>query len=549
MTTPFLQNAMLATDATKRMTQTVIQNRVAAIDKEIANAMGSVNKLVTDQQESMGGDGLQDSMNIASKATGRENINVASISATSNVEADSTAGGDESFKQKFIAQMSECFPCEWRMWTEEAGKFDWKGKFEDKWDEYLKAYQEFYGKILDEFTEMMDMFKDLWKNTDVCAFVKWLKDFVCIPDLYKILAALSVLLMDLGGVLDGFGLDMVLGFVFPLFMPTLQGMASVLQEFMNLILDPLNCIIDSAQTIIKKLDISSFQLPQDQNLTLPFVNIAERKQKKTERTQQIIKLGVEGGIHYPTSAKGETDYLSFDKASVEFKGIDHADDYAYSKEMNLPDLGATNTMRHVAGATKMITDTSERYQTLLNSVFADLINALKMTIARIEKFLGQILDELKKLIEEYVLGYTEKTSRAQKQKLAVIQMIGVVKGIIGLFKTECWSDPKEGAVELEAMKQLAKENSYQIHQDAAGNIHIDEPDEFIAPVRAILGDSTISPSTSFITQTGNPVLDAKVAGIVEKMTTPVKVVVGCPKNLSSTDVDRYNDWLSGSRKV
>ena len=184
-----------------------------------------------------------------------------------------------------------------------------------------------------------------------------------------------------------------------------------------------------------------------------------------------------------------------------------------------------------------------------------------------------VLDEIVKLIEEYILGFSVSIGRGQMQKLAIIRMIKIIKTVIGLFTQDPQCDEEETIASF-ISSQLSREQGYMAYQDENGDIRIEEPDAAVEPARAVLSEVitpeapqvqalpgvqpfAVTPDTKgmpglatrdgkTLLQTGQPVIDAQLAGIVAKITTPAKVVFGCPHNISVTDVDQINSWISGS---
>lgn len=558
LATPLLQDSMMMSDASQRLAAEAYGRHIANIDDEISDELGNLQERInTEQEKSLPqiSEAQENAADFVDQPQGLDGADTAGVNLASFGVANAVGGAaNNSAKAKLLQHTRECLPCDLRIIGEQIKNYDW-GKAGSAVDEMRDVLEEYWKSIMERFMDLINMFKDVGTYVDICAFVKWMKDFVCVPDLYKIVAALSAMLMDICKFMDGFGIDLVLSLVAPLMMPSLQALVSVLTDFLLLILKPIECIIDAIEKVMRKLDVTQFRLPSDITLRLPKW-VAKGgsdywTSDATRNPQQEHNLGIAGQFSYPKSASlKETGTWKFDKG-IEFSiKDDYARDASVYHKHELPD---TQTyLKYAQEGTKWVGRLNKHIRTM----FGDLVYFLHAAVGRFEKMVRSVLDELTKLIQEYVLGYSYNTQRAAAQKLAILQLLKVVSFFINLFSApEC---EEEDGTDMNASyitRALSTAQGYMAYQDENGDIRIEEPDEAVRPAREVLGtvveqDVLRQPISAEDLQqtvfaTADPVLNAKLADIVEKITTPVKVVFGCSFDISATDVDQYNEWMLG----
>ncbi len=106
---------------------------------------------------------------------------------------------------------------------------------------------------------VLNKISDLLSNVDIygdyCQLVGFLNS-MCVPDLQRMLSILASLITDFGGGLISLN-GLLQTLISPFFTPILMSMQSLLDQFVQLVLSPINCIITSIQLNIKKLDIGN----------------------------------------------------------------------------------------------------------------------------------------------------------------------------------------------------------------------------------------------------------------------------------------------------
>lgn len=112
-------------------------------------------------------------------------------------------------------------------------------------------------ELLEKYRALIEQMKALLNNTeiadDICSLLNFL-DPVCVPDLYALIVLLSTLMnkyRDLIPNLDGAFLQ----FIGPFFGPMLNGLNELLDKFIQMIMGPVDCIINSLDNQLSKLDV------------------------------------------------------------------------------------------------------------------------------------------------------------------------------------------------------------------------------------------------------------------------------------------------------
>jgi len=580
MTTPFLQNVMGMAAATQRTTEEILSDTISNIDKELNAEMKKANKLLEDapstdnilkEIKKKAGDAAPDTISFddASTIGGLDNntgINSQTVQGIGTAQTTNPLDKFQSwdkFKGAAWEGLKKCPPCDLRQALQDIKNFDWKSGLEGILSQLRMGLDAMWNDIIQRFIDLGNMLKGLGQYIDICQFLKFLLEWTCLPDFYRILAALSAALMDIGFFLDGFGIDLVLSFIVPLVLPTLQGFVDLLSQFLVIVLKPLQCFIDGILLALNKLDFSSFKIPDSFTFRLPnFTAIKNRNKTDAEREAEYndpnkynppakMNIGLGGSIenisnrNWRTMEPGEKIDLS--KIEKEFSpfGIGTPkNDPAWTKRISLkqPDLKA------FTDKINQFKEWTSNLRNMISSMFMDIIVILRSIIARFEAMIKQFLEEFLKLIEEFVVGYRVSFGRGAMQKLAIINLINIFTTIVKLFisiKDGVKCDEKD--IPTMIMEGILAPTGFTVYKDAMGDIHIEEPDAALEPARALLGEiiSSHKEGSKILTNTGDPVIDTQLTTIVEKITSPVKVVFGCSQNVSITGVQEVNSWISG----
>lgn len=179
-------------------------------------------------------------------------------------------------KGKFPNTLSEeCIPCDIRL-----KNLDGLGPSADLLsilEDLKKRYEEIVNKL-----------KGLLNNTDIaediCSLLNFL-DFQCLPDLYSIIILLSTLINKYRDafLLNPDGAFMM--FIGPFFSPLLNGLSELLDKYIQMIMRPIDCIVNSLDTQLAKLDIKrALDVTEIQN-----INFHRRREGYLRRKIEDLK--------------------------------------------------------------------------------------------------------------------------------------------------------------------------------------------------------------------------------------------------------------------
>ena len=501
---------------------------------------------------------------------------------------------------------SECIPCGFRidhmghltaeLFTSPLGGIS----------EFVRTWKEAFREMLRQILDLLNIFNGLNNFVDLCALLKFLNDFVCIPDLQRMLSALMALMnrysFEFGGVIT-----LIIQLVGPLLTPLLSSFIQTLTNYILMIIKPLECIIDSIQAIIAKLDYnvlfqnidaldrnppmkSRKQDPRDP-IKIPFID-AYIQRRDIVRGEGVLDqynslsvsmrnrgIGALGGD--AIKAENAKEQAAVEQAARELQAIraasrnidaskpdavkkQRAKEQAAQKkyqsaldEKNLSKLGQAN---------KSISQTTA---SLKSSLFL-MIQKLREAASVIEGFFQNLFDEFKKLLGEYVGGNGGLIGLIV-DKMGLVQLIGLISSIIAAFASGLNCDGDDEDIRVENF--IPEQEGMKVWTDDQGNLHIEEDPSGLEDIvgRAVndmvqaIGvsppggavqkeqDKGSAPSTarqrlnSLIEFTGDPVLDEDIARATQKLTTPTNVTFKCPLQSTATDAEKINTWIQELR--
>lgn len=157
-----------------------------------------------------------------------------------------------SFSENFKNWLKDCFPCDFRI----NSAADFGVKFQANLEEALMQYLRWYQQMLAQIQALANLFSLNTRFAEICAIRAAIKDFVCLPDLRRIIAILMLLLMKISFSINGL-FSFILNLVAPLILPFLSGIADTLERFLLAVVKPIECIIDSFVNMIEKLNYNA----------------------------------------------------------------------------------------------------------------------------------------------------------------------------------------------------------------------------------------------------------------------------------------------------
>ncbi len=474
-------------------------------------------------------------------------------------------GGGNTFAE-FLA---DCIPCAFRINLKE--ELEFKLGIEPIGDYIQEILEAFLRRAISQILNIINMFKNLDQYVDLCQFKKFLFDFMCVPDLAKILAVLMALLLDLAFELSGV-IDLVISLIMPIFMPFLTNLLDLLQKYLLLVIKPIECIIDSIQNILSKLDYNVLFQNLDSlkgtvinqkgtraiaDLKIPFLSslMPERggiefdlapaqRQHRNEEQKRIDKVAKE--LERLRKASGNVD-ASDPKAVEKHKKAEQTARKEHSdaiRERDLSEIGETSLKL-------------EEFQQGMRGAFLSLISLLREAVLKFDNWIHGLLDEFKKMLGQYA-GSSGLYIDFSLKKLIIVQMIAFITAIINAVSNglDCDDD-----VEIQAfLNSLPTDRNFKIWTDDQGNVNIEEDvsdiDEGLDALAAATSgkntgtfggvgkdNSSMQKLSSLIEYTGDSMLDTEISKVIEALTVPNSIKFNCQLQTSVTNAEQVNQWM------
>jgi len=155
--------------------------------------------------------------------------------------------------------------------------------------------------LLNRYRQLLDRFKALLSNNevhnDLCSLLNFL-NFQCLPDLYSIIALLRALAMKLTDIKLINPSGAFMAFISPFFAPMLNGLNDILDKYIQLIIRPINCVLNSVDAQLAKIDVGR-ALDQGnkarQTQILSRISFLERKSSSLiERRNYLVETNENG---------------------------------------------------------------------------------------------------------------------------------------------------------------------------------------------------------------------------------------------------------------
>jgi hypothetical protein len=556
-------------------------------------------------------------------------------------------GGKPQFGGWFL---SNCIPCLQRP--------SFKVEFSNLLGQFgfsLDAIWNLLYQMLQQVRQMIDMLTGKNNYFDLCAFLKWLTTFVCIPDLYRIIAALMAFLANISISLNG-AIDFIIGLIAPLFLPFFTKITDLLQQFILLAIAPLECIIKSIQSALQKLDYNVLFQNLDNVPTInlgPQVNPPSLTQisndfskigNNTASSLSTVSLDNTGNFN-PTSnmqptqtpfdarspgqapsalsvnpadilinpvtgmtarQTAQSNQSAVNTAAASLQALNQA-----SQNVNSADPAAVaNQQAQVAAAQAKYNDAVSQarkgpsigpvpspeelssqltaFDKSLKSLLLQLVGYLQQVAAIFDALLENIFGEFKKLISMFA-GQGSGFLFNLRDKAAILQLVGLVKGIIEAIKRGVVC--KEQGKEIETYQSaIPRDKGINFIVNSDGSLTVSPTDASIdGPLAAVIGagagalpgqpfpsnginsqvpisssnNNSISNGSSInginnsvvgsdirarfksmIPLTGNGILDTQISKTVEALINPGTVTVKCPLLTTISDATQVNQWIS-----
>jgi len=502
------------------------------------------------------------------------------ISSAQSVQSRHKSTSKGKYKNTLI---EECIPCFGRLTTPDGlnPSVELLGVLED---------------LLDRYKGIVEKLKSLFTNTDIvgdlCSLLGFL-EFHCLPDLYGIIALLTALMRKYADIipnLDGAFMQ----FIGPFFGPLLSGVNELLDRYIQLIMKPVDCVLNSLDTQLAKLDVVR-SIDQAEVQEVSFHRKREgylrRKIEKLEERKSFLKsldadpdgvppqkiggykgLGTIDVTERINSKKPKAQSINQEIAIIDQDladlGQKYNAEYGPNGENNIQIMLKKSQEKRpniVGNARGSLRDARQGLSSSLYELRNQILNGRQM----INDTLRIMREELQRLILGRAATSEEMLEGIRNiQKLA--RLIGIVKtlGKLAKIKKRCENSNGDPSVALGSFLTASKgtkqnNNNYNVY---IGNNNDGEKSLLIASSDAIL--ELADPETDEITQLDNleeidklnrdglpkdlgNITDKKITATVPSLgaEAPIAIIALdlCSKSSSTnTDIDAIQQWAQNA---
>jgi hypothetical protein len=356
---------------------------------------------------------------------------------------------------------------------------------------------------------------------------------MCVPDLRRIIAALMALLMKLAFEFNGI-FNMIFTLVAPLMMPFLMSLLNPIQQFMALIIQPLQCVINAITAQINNLDYSKLIDPSQ----LPSLKVSIGPQSQPAPDSNAVPTGVGSwGKTFnlnPAQSLIAAQQKDLNQASTSLSAVkasastvDFSDPtQAAQYQQRLTD--AQNAQTKAANAQVSAAGQASAQLRLLGQKVTSylwlVVSYIKEAIQMIQNLINALTDEIKKMLSK-ISGGNGLTIMKLYKKLEIVQIINLVLTIIKFIDSPVSCN--DNGTPLDS-SPLSLSQGLIVTKNPDGSVTISEDPDILK--NALSGQSVLTLSSN------NP--------IVSKIVTPQSVTFKCPLNTTVEEAQQVNKWIS-----
>lgn len=437
---------------------------------------------------------------------------------------------------------SKCIPCSLRVNFKEQLSLNQLFSMSSE-DPLTQALIKNFEQTIGNFKQIIDMLTNKNKYVDLCSFLKFVNDFLCVPDIQRILAALSALLMKMALEINAF-FDIILQLVGPMLLPFFMVLLDTINKFIQLAIAPLECIVNAITNMMNKLDYNVI-FKNLQNMEVTLGNNVNGK--------------VEFNLAGPLNAIQTKQQLEVEKAKNNL-------DKTRSTQMNIRNQQSNLAYQANVKAAK------ENYQAALDNRDLSKIgqaqesmnktfSSMKSSLASLQYYLRQAMEEFEDLWNKWIEEGMKLLSSLSgngtgllislENKLAIVQLISLLASLLSAIKNgvHCNQEGKE----LETyLNYIPPNEDFEIIVDKNGKTIIAQQNQnLVDSLRSALSGKdaegtpteVISSFKTLIKYTGKEVIDSKINQTVETLVTPVKIEFNCPSYTSGENAEKINKWI------
>jgi hypothetical protein len=472
--------------------------------------------------------------------------------------------------------LKDCIPCEFRI----------EALFE------LAAGVDMLDILLAGIRQQLSMLQgilDILKNFDIYSDYCQLLDllnFMCVPDLQRMISLLmAIMTSELVPQLDGVA-DLIMQLVIPLFAAPLMSLVALLDQFVQLVTEPLRCVISAIQMQIQTLKFDTAQLSALGRSFVPETsavqeNLVTQTSAPREPGESPAPLSAPGEASYfdvnapgvaaiNSKLQGTTSYPATTlKNSADAPGTSSNRSQKFDGSPDSPGTSPNRSLKFensldepgiVGAAANVVSEPGE----MASSTVADSPGTSSNKSLKIPQIAGG-LEELEKALSDGVQKTAEKINFYLDQlrqftgesnngaylimsfaKLKYIRLITLIAAIIKAKvegKSPCSTDPSKSprGKELDNFfkNYLNPNTPFVLRVDNLGVLHIDDPPD----------DEDALPDPDNVIQFGGDTnvpddIGEQVQKVYTGLTSPTQVAIPCRLKTTPNDQAQIQQWIT-----
>ena len=468
-------------------------------------------------------------------------------------------------------QLEDCIPCAERIKGAELAV----NGIGDELADWANIIEENLKGIVNQMLSLLEMFKDQGRSAliGLCQFWESIKLIRCPSDVMRIIAALSAALTKISIDLLG-ELGMMLNLAKAILTPILSSLVQLIKNFLQAIIDPIHCIIDSLQ---KEITALAFDIPnagqnlasmidinagakstfadQDWSLTTKAAptggpnSLVTREYNQGSTTQggnlgvaQSLASGLEDKHPFQIESKEfyrdsyyKTDiqtYDEFTKLAKELEDMPASDPQRRAKQKKYDEASFNRYLKAVKDLNKSIDEKQNQF----NNIFEATLFHLQDIARYLEDLSSAWIEELAKLIGGTLtveFGFGQNGVK----KLGLITLIATCQSLLEFAKSgkdRCSNEDIESAIDTAFSDTMG----WLLKKEEDGSLTI-----FGQNI-----ESSADPDATFeeLTATGDAGQDAYIDRAAQALTAPPTAVsFKCTSTIpQDADANQINEWIS-----
>jgi hypothetical protein len=417
---------------------------------------------------------------------------------------EQSTGDSDNFGDKFSKWLSDCIPCDLRIgsWLELNPNIDLGN--------ILRAG---LSGMLDFLNGLGNLLRNLDVFGDFCALMD-LFNFTCIPDLQRILLLLATLLAFEMPKIDGL-IGLVQALIAPLFSPILTAIMGLFDQFILLVANPLECIVDAINQQLEKLPRSDNPFfPQKEVVTNPETGYREVK----------TTPGTVSGLAQTFGASDET-----------FRSIVEKEEKAVALKEEWVDAPTQSAVESISAVSQGVGEGLSVLKGFISDTIAMLKEKLRFYLADLQSLLG----DMASVDASYIA--------MSLRKMQIIRLISFITALITALASGNIGFCKGGGTAAEAHEidnfynnYLGPNNSFNVTVDEQGNLNFREKDD-----RLVEQHKKALPNRENVFEfEGKDLASQQIREVATVLSEPVQVTKPCRLEVTATEAETLNRYIS-----